>query len=135
MQWQQDYPLTMTWFNRPVVVLFDVYPEKTQPAGWCRFVAPSGLRAMNVVARGPVRVWANGKLVNIAVEKVRLDRSREPRAVVDQRARKTMRVAIRVQQEHSSCAGAALPEPGSLECGMGIVELGDWSRIDAPPPA
>jgi hypothetical protein len=39
-------------------------------------------------------------------------------------------IAIRVEQERGSYAGAAFPEPVQFECGTGAIDAGDWSRIE-----
>ena len=39
-------------------------------------------------------------------------------------------VALRIVQARGCYGGATLPEPILLDCGIGQISLGDWSKID-----
>ena len=114
-------PLSMTWFDDPSVIRFDVHAG-AKPAEWFRFTAPPGLRAMTVAARGSVEAWADGQPMRAAGQ------GRFEAATPLQRA---AIVALRVVPETGSCGAAAFPEPVRLECGPGVAPLGDWSKAGA----
>ena len=121
----QTYPLSSRWYDNPGVLPFDTRPGAARPAGWYRFTAPPGLRAMTIVARGEVRAWVDGAPVS-----VRRGPDGEYLASLTQRTSAPVKVALRVEQERGWYGGAALPEPVMLDCGPGRMSPGDWSRID-----
>jgi len=111
-------PLAMRWCDDPAVVPFDVHAG-ARPAEWFRFVAPPGLQALAVTAKGTVEAWADGTPMR-SVGAGRFEAAAAlPRAAV---------VALRVMPETGRSGGAALPEPVRLECGPGLAGLGDWSK-------
>lgn len=114
-------PLAMTWFDDPSVIRFDPYAGHRH-AEWFRFVAPPGLKAITVTARGTVEGWAGG-LPMIAAGQGRLETTQAfPEATV---------VALRVMPEVAASGGAVFPEPISLECGRGLIHVGDWAQTGA----
>jgi hypothetical protein len=114
-------PLAMFWHDRAGILPFDTQPQTAQPAGWYRFASPPGLRSLTIRARGKVRVWADGKELGVAPG---------GKFVVPQPSSASVKVALRIEQERGSYAGAALAEPILLDCGPGRIALGDWSQID-----
>jgi len=111
-------PLAMAWFDDPSVIRFDVHAG-AKPAQWFRFTAPSGLRAMTVTAKGTVEAWADGEAMRAAGQG-RFEAIKPlPRAAV---------VALRLVPEIGACGAAVFPDPVRLECGSGVVALGDWSK-------
>jgi hypothetical protein len=122
--------LTTRWPTTPGLLPFDTRPGAAHPAGWYRFVAPPGLRAMTIIARGKVQAWADGASVPVVSGRERVDGARELRAALPQVAVRPVVVALRIEQERGAYAGAALPEPIRLDCAPGEIELGDWSGND-----
>lgn len=123
--------LAMRWYNDPNVLPFDARPQDAQPAGWYRFTAPPGLRAMRIIARGRVQAWADGRPLQVPAGKRLPDGTLEYRVAVAQPSTGMAKVALRVEQERGCYGGAALPEPVALDCGPGLMELGDWSQKGA----
>jgi hypothetical protein len=118
--------LAMRWHNRPEILPYDTRSQSAEPAGWYRFNAPPGLRAMTVTAQRKMRAWANGEELNVAGGEApgqwRITLPKPPITSVP--------VALRLEQPRGDYAGAALPEPIALECEHGQLAPGDWSRID-----
>jgi len=113
--------LSMTWFDDPSVIRFDVHAG-AKPAEWFRFTAPPGLRAMTVTAKGTVKAWADGEPMR-AVGQGRFEAAAPlPRAAV---------VALRAMPEIGVSGAAVFPDPVRLECGPGVAALGDWSKAGA----
>jgi hypothetical protein len=118
-------PLSMKWWDQPGRIPLDVRANETVPAGWYRFTAPPGLKAMTIRANGEIQVWVDGilrmpKLVASGTPnqyRVKLEKGIGPKSVV----------AIRIEQNRGDYGGEALPEPVLLECGRGISETGDWA--------
>jgi hypothetical protein len=111
-------PLSMTWFDDPSVIRFDVHAG-ARPAEWFRFTAPPGLRALTVTAKGAVQAWADGQPMREAGQGRFEAGAPLPHAAV---------IALRVAAPTGVCGAAALPEPVRLECGSGLAALGDWSK-------
>jgi hypothetical protein len=115
----QPSDLAMSWSKNPHVLPFDVRALEAAPVGWYRFVAPPGLRAFTLTARGQVQAWADG---------APLTPSSPGRYVVPQPSAKPVTVRLRIAQDRGCYGGAALPEPIRLECNPGEIALGDWAQ-------
>ncbi len=111
-------PLSTVWFDDPAVIRFDVHAGR-RPAEWFRFVAPPGLRGMNVTVRGEVAAWANGQPLQSAGQ---------GRFEIDSPSRHASRIALRVLPAIGYGGAASLPDPVRLDCGSGLTSLGDWSQ-------
>ena len=126
-------PLSMSWGDDPAVVTYDVRPAGARPVGWYRFTAPPGLRALTLTAHGEIQAWVDGVACQVSrgderpgAEGARSWRLEPPRPVAG-----LAQVALRITQERGRYGGAALPEPIALECGRGLIALGDWSKGSA----
>jgi hypothetical protein len=118
-------PLAMKWFGDDAVLPFDTRPQAAQPAGWYRFTAPPGLRAMTITTRGKVRAWIDG---NEVLESRQGTATRfKLLAAVPALAK----VALRIEQARGCYGGAAVTDPVTLECAAGRMPLGDWSKAGA----
>jgi len=116
-------PLATRWQEDQGLLPFDVKPEVKHPVGWYRFVAPPGLRALTLKARGQVQVEVDGEAIG--------GQGTEDgghRFELDKQAIKPVTVLIRIDQERGCYGGAALLEPIRLDCGAGRTALGDWSE-------
>ena len=106
--------LATRWWNHPAVMPFDVRSDERTPVGWYRFVAPPGLRVMTLNARGKVQAWVDGQpLTGLTLLTP---------------AAKPVTVLLRIEQERGCYGGAAFPDPIRLDCGPGLISLGDWSE-------
>ncbi|GGE02527.1 glycosyl hydrolase [Paenibacillus nasutitermitis] len=127
---RQQLPLAMSWFNKPGVMRYDVYPNQTR-AGWYRFSAAPGLESFDLVAFGSIQVWVNGVERKVEQRGNRSDDSRVYHVALKQREQGISVVAIRMLYDKPLYGGAAFPEPIQLRCGEGEILLGDWSLIDS----
>ena len=116
LKFQSD-DLAMNWWTNANVLPFDVRANEAQPVGWYRFESPPGLRGFTLKARGKVQAWVNG--VTLAGEQ---------KFLVSKPTAKPVTVLLRVEQERGCYGGAAFDEPIQLDCGVGEIALGDWSR-------
>lgn len=118
-------PLATSWWNDPDVLPFDVRADDPAPAGWYRFDAPPGLRALTVSARGKVQAQAGEEVLDPA--------GADGGAVtfaLPHPAAGPVTVRLRIAQERGCYGGAAIPEPIRLDCGPGRLAAGDWSRLE-----
>jgi hypothetical protein len=123
--------LRLRWFTDPAAPLFDCRPGESRRAGWYRFTAPPGLHSMEFICFGEVRAWADGKELAVEPGVRRADGARRCRAVVARPSPGMVNVALRIEHEPGRYAGAAIPEPVTLECGPGKAAPGDWSKMGA----
>jgi hypothetical protein len=118
--WNTD--LAMRWFKDPGRLAFDTRPQVARPAGWYRFVAPPGLRALTIPTAAAPRVWIDGREIPVTAMK------REWTATLASPAPAPAVVAIRVAQARGEYGGAAFRDFIRLDCAAGETTLGDWSR-------
>ncbi|MHB8899134.1 MAG: glycosyl hydrolase [Thermoguttaceae bacterium] len=121
MPWNTD--LAMRWYRDQGRLPFDTRPESARPAGWYRFVAPPGLRAMAIPTTRPLRVWADGTELAVVADEG-LVTAQVPVPVPTPAV-----VALRVEHERGDYGGAAFSDYLRLDSGPGEVALGDWSQI------
>ena len=122
-------PLAMTWYDQPGVMLYDPTPADKPHVGWYRFTSPPGLRAMKGAAYGKVRAWAGGRELTVEQGARLTDGTTAFRTAIAQPEPGPVNVALRIEQQPGYYAGAAVPEPIALDCGLGQMALGDWSKV------
>jgi len=130
LDWKQTYPLAMSWYNKPGVFKFDMFPQENKHTGWYRFTSPPGFRSMTVISHGKISAYADGNEMDITQEGQRDDGAFIYKATLPKPASTPVKVAIRIEQESGYYGGSALPEPIALDCVNGLIEIGDWSKID-----
>lgn len=111
--------LAMSWWTNTTLLPFDVRANEAKPVGWYRFFSPPGLRALRLHARGQVQAWADGQP---------LTDTGGGRFALAEPAAQPVTVLLRLEQQRGCYAGAALPEPIKLDCGSGLMAVGDWSQ-------
>ncbi len=122
--------LAMRWYQVKGILPFDVRPDEAAPAGWYRFKAPPGLKAMTVTVHGKVWAWVNGQAI-FGLERPGTETGAQRyRFALTETIKGEASVALRVAQQRGLYGGAALPEPVSFECGEGAISPGDWSRLE-----
>jgi hypothetical protein len=113
------------------VLPLDALPAVPKPAAWYRFVAPPGLRGMTLTAHGKVQAWADGRPMTITVEGVAARGAVRHRLNLDNPIAGKAKVALRIEPVSGYYGGSAVPEPVQLDCGIGMIALGDWSKGSA----
>ena len=112
----------LTCFDEVPDVVYDVKPESDRRIGWYRFLAPPGLRRLQLGTKATARAWVND--VEAKVENGIVEVSSAPSG--------TSTVAIRVEMERGAYAGAAFRKPIGIEIGGGTIPLGEWSKFGLP---
>ncbi|MCP5519441.1 MAG: hypothetical protein H7A45_19530 [Verrucomicrobiales bacterium] len=120
LPWNRD--LSSRWYRNPNILPFDTRPQTTKPAGWYRFVAPPGLRALTIPVREAVRVWVDGREQEVRPS------GDNASVVVGAPSRRPVVVALRVEQRRGEYGGAAFRDYLRLDCGAGELPAGDWSK-------
>jgi hypothetical protein len=120
-------PLATRWQEDKGLLPFDVKPDVKSPVGWYRFVSPPGLRGLTVKARGKVQVWVEDGGQKSEVRSQNSEFGIQ-KFEIEKPARGAVTVLVRIDQERGCYGGAALLEPIRLDCGVGSMALGDWSK-------
>ncbi len=121
-------PLAMQWYDAPGLVLFDAYPSPVRAAGWYRFTAPPGLHGMTAIVHGNVEGWVNGQPLRIEQVVPQKNGAMQYKLRLEKPVLEKSTVALRVKPIAGFYGGSAIPEPIKLECGAGLITLGDWSK-------
>ncbi len=127
--WKQAYPLASRWYNKPGIIQFDTRGSEARPAGWYRFKSAPGMRSLTITARGKLKAWAEGEPMQITATPG-ANGTTVYRATPSRVSRKSIQVALQIEQQRGHYAGAALPEPILEDCAPGVIEAGDWSLVD-----
>ncbi len=131
-EWKQTLPLSMKWYGMPGLTEYNVRPEEKNPAGWYRFLSPPGLTEMKgFIKCRSAKVWVNGieQKVEIGTTSKDVPGAKSFNVKVNNPERKSVVVAVRVEQEPGIYGGAVFPEPIGLKCGKGAINTGDWSQF------
>jgi hypothetical protein len=118
--------LGLRWFAHPRTPRPALLAGPERRAVWLRCLAPPGLRAVDFVARGPARVWADGRELVLQPRETLSDGNRRYRAVVGATHPGPISVAWRIEAAAEYRGGDVLPEPARFDCGRGQLPLGDW---------
>lgn len=114
------YVPLVRWFADGQHLVCDITPNKEKRVGWYRFKAPPGLAAVRINAKAHrIEAWIDGKPAPIGDNEIRLQSS----------VRTTSLVALRIEQEPGSYAGAVFTQPVAFECREGQMPLGNWSEF------
>ncbi|MFH1195117.1 MAG: glycosyl hydrolase [bacterium] len=114
---------------------FDSYPGVAPKAMWYRFITPPGMKSMTVAAHGSIKVWIDGKEINVFENtESNFPAKQYENAVIykitfDKPISKSSVAAIRIEPRQCFYSGAALPEPIRFTCETGSTNLCDWSAI------
>ena len=129
----RERPCPCSGVDRPGVLPLDAMPQVAHPACWYRFVAPPGLKRMTLTAHGQ-----GGSLGRRRGDEGGCRRNGRPRrgAILGDTGRRPF-AAMRswrfgLNRDVAISAGSAVPEPVGLDCGIGTIALGDWSKGSGP---
>lgn len=110
----------LTWFREAQQLVYDITPDKERRFGWYRFDAPPGVQEMRLhTSARHVEAWIDGKSVPVRDGTIALGQARST----------VSRVALRVEQEPGTYAGAVFDEPVAFTCATGTINVGDWSQF------
>jgi hypothetical protein len=123
-------PLAMKWYKHPGLLTYDYlcsYPTK----GCYRFTAPPGLNEMSFLAYGDVKVWLDGNETHVERGSAQTDGARKHTVKLNKTIPELSVVALHVSHKAGFYGGAAFPEPITLTCRKGLINIGDWSKMGA----
>jgi hypothetical protein len=88
------------------------------------------MKKIHIVAQGKVNAWMNGAAQSVKIVNYRDDGAIEQEISFVNPITQQSKIALRIEQHRGFYGGAAIPEPICIDCGAGIIELGDWSQMD-----
>lgn len=116
---EDRYVPVLKWYEKPQRVALDIKAVAARRVGWYRFLAPPGVRAIRFDTQArALQAWVDGRPVTVELDRILLSAGQPG----------VSQVAVRVEQEPGTYAGAAFREPVSFECEEGQIALGDWSK-------
>jgi hypothetical protein len=123
-------PLASGWFANRSVLPYDFTPGNPDQAGWFRFKAPPGLESIELAMNQKPQVWVNGREVpvkkNHPLAGLLSDSTENSwKADLPSPISASSTVAVRVGSEAGSYGGAVCLEPIRLNCGKGVIRLGN----------
>ncbi len=124
----EENHLGLRWFAHPQTPRPTLLAPAERQAVWLRCVAPAGLQELEFVARGPARVWADGKELKLQQRGMKGDGSFRYHGVVAEVHPQPVTVALRIEAGSEFRAGDVLPEPLQFKCGAGRMPVGDWCQ-------
>ena len=127
----QPIPLASNWYANPSILPYDMMPETINPVGWYRFKAPPGLQSIEIASNQKPQIWVNGREVPVKSDHpfagLLADTLQKAWKAEVPAVSSISAVAVRFRMDHGFCGGAASPEPIRLNCGKGMIRLGDLS--------
>jgi len=87
--------------------------------------------ALTLTAYGKVQAWVGGRPVAVTAEETTARGAVRYRLILDNPIAGKAKVALRIEPLNGYYGGSTLPDPVQLDCGIGMIALGDWSRGSA----
>lgn len=130
-------PLTLKWSGYPGLLPFDLHADRHRHGqhrtGLFRIQAPPGVRGIRFkAAAAGASVWIGGKEANVQMQQPgtngeAVQALAQFSAHISEAHGSSTIVAIRLNQLPGYYGGAAFTEPVQFDCGIGEIELGDWT--------
>jgi hypothetical protein len=126
----QAIPLASSWYANPSILLYNQNPADLKPVGWYRFKAPPGLSSIELAMRNKPEVWVNGRAIPVnsylPVSGLFADSLQKTwNVLLPAPVSSGSIVAVRFPMEPGLTGGAACAEPIRLNCGKGMIRLGN----------
>lgn len=125
----EKQPVSMCWYGDPGVLPFD-YTSGTE-SGLFAFDSAPGLRALSFQAYGKIELWADGIRQNVkTTESQQPDGLNSYRVDLENSKPGSSPIVIKVSYQAGRYGAAAFPKYLEQQCGKGVINQGDWSKID-----
>jgi len=121
--------VSMSWYGDDGVLPFDC-SFKNNSSGLFAFESAPALRSFTFSAYGKVSIWIDGKQIES------ISGQKQPTGltnfIVNVKGLKltTSQVVIKILYQPGYYGGGAIPQYINQQCGVGSINLGDWSAID-----
>jgi hypothetical protein len=128
--YKEPIPLASNWYANPAVLLYNLTPADTKPVGWYRFKAPPGLSSIELAMSNKPTIWVNGREIPAnsyrPVSGLFADSLQKAwKVLLPAPVSSGSAVAVRFPMEPGLTGGAACAEPIRLNCGKGMIRLGN----------
>jgi len=121
-------PLSMKWYKQPKIINYDLYAGVPK-IGYYRFNAPPGLKSMSFKAYGQVKAFSNGEKLDVNILQTYSDGLNEGFVSIKKPIQEMSKICFEIKHKAGEYGGSAFPEPIKLNCGKGVIQTGDWSKM------
>lgn len=125
-----EMPLSMKWNGDSSILPFDIRAKEKQPMGCYRFMSAPGLQAFEMNLWGKPQVWIDNIQCHVEQTGTTWHGAGSYKVTCNQIIDKSAIVNILVEHERGRYGGAAFADPIKQQCGAGLIQVGDWSKID-----
>ena len=132
---QQNFPrpekqqVAMSWYNDYGVLPFDC-STASNSSGLFTFESAPGLQSLTFSAYGKVKLWVDGIQSQLVPGKMQPDGLTGYTVKVKDTKLTSTQVVLKIDYQPGYCGAAALPQYIEQQCGISMINLGDWSKID-----
>ena len=123
-------PLSMKWYKQSGVVKYDLLKGKPN-TGYYRFSAPPGLKSMRLKVYGSLKVYTDGKELDVEILNTAADGLQECNVAINKPSPAMSTICFEIKHQAGEYGGSVFPEPIKLDCGKGLIKSGDWSQMGA----
>ena len=121
--------VAMSWYGDEGVLPFDC-SFKNNSSGLFAFESAPGLKSFTFAAYGKVTIWADGKQIQAVTGQKQPTGLTSYKVNIEDSKPTTSQVVIKIEYQPGYCGAGAIPQYINQQCGIGSVNLGDWSAID-----
>jgi hypothetical protein len=126
--WEQTYPLSMTWYQKPGVYDYDCMPTEEPIKGKYTFETPPALKSLHLTVRGEITIRVDGKKLEHTHAHKHEKEGITYTFSLDYPHTGKSHVEMEILHEKGVYGGAAIIEPIKMLCTEGEIELGDLSE-------
>jgi len=122
-------PVSMCWYGDSGVLPFDC-STSGEKSGLFAFESAPGLNSLTFEAYGNVGIWADGVLQQAIAKQRQADGLTSYRVDIKDPKLTSSQVVLKVDYQPGRCGAGAFPKYLEQECRKGVLNLGDWSKVD-----
>lgn len=125
----EKQPVSMCWYGDSGVLPFDC--TSGEENGLFAFDSAPGLRSLKFQAYGKIEVWADGVKQEVKTTEQQPSDGLASYQVDFQFPKlNTTQVVLKVNFQPGRYGAASFPKYFEQDCGKGVINVGDWSKID-----
>ena len=121
--------VAMSWYGDEGVLPFDCL-FKNNSSGLFAFESAPGLKSFTFAAYGKVTIWADGKQIQAVTGQKQPTGLTSYNVNIKDSKPTTSQVVLKIEYQPGYTGAGAIPQYISQQCGIGSIQLGDWSAID-----
>jgi len=122
-------PVSMCWYGDSGVLPFDC-SFKDNSAGLFAFESAPGLQSFSFAAYGTVTTWIDGVKMPLITGQKQPDALTNYSVNLKDLKLTSSQVVLKIEYQPGYCSAGAIPNYIEQKCGIGTIDLGDWSKTD-----